>query len=254
MTLGGLALAVGILVDEATVTIENINWHLEQGKEVEQAILDGAEQIVTPLSCRCSASASCSCRCSSSPACRAFCSCRWPKRSFRDDLVVHPVAHAGADDGAVSAEEARRARRTRHALPPTRNPLVRFQRGFENRFERFRNGYHELLALSLRHRTCSWSGFSPSWSARSRSRPTSAATSSRRSTTAVSSCMSVPGGNAGRGNRATIRRNRKGAARDHSAEELSTVVDNIGFPISGINMTYNNTGTIGTQDGDIQIS
>ena len=48
MTLGGLALAVGILVDEATVTIENINWHLEQGKEIEQAILDGAEQIVTP--------------------------------------------------------------------------------------------------------------------------------------------------------------------------------------------------------------
>src|ERR1700732_5586411 len=48
MTLGGLALAVGILVDEATVTIENINWHLEQGKEVEQAIMDGAEQIVTP--------------------------------------------------------------------------------------------------------------------------------------------------------------------------------------------------------------
>ena len=48
MTLGGLALAVGILVDEATVTIENINWHLEQGKEVEHAILDGAEQIVTP--------------------------------------------------------------------------------------------------------------------------------------------------------------------------------------------------------------
>src|SRR5262245_36360941 len=48
MTLGGLALAVGILVDDATVTIENINWHLEQGKEVETAILDGAAQIVTP--------------------------------------------------------------------------------------------------------------------------------------------------------------------------------------------------------------
>src|ERR1700738_288657 len=48
MTLGGLALAVGILVDDATVTIENINWHLEQGKEVEPAILDGAKQIVTP--------------------------------------------------------------------------------------------------------------------------------------------------------------------------------------------------------------
>ncbi|HQR49922.1 MAG TPA: efflux RND transporter permease subunit, partial [Steroidobacteraceae bacterium] len=48
MTLGGLALAVGILVDDATVTIENINWHLEQGKDVETAILDGANQIVTP--------------------------------------------------------------------------------------------------------------------------------------------------------------------------------------------------------------
>src|SRR5207237_3964450 len=48
MTLGGLALAVGILVDDATVTIENINWHLEHGKEVEPAILDGARQIVTP--------------------------------------------------------------------------------------------------------------------------------------------------------------------------------------------------------------
>ena len=48
MTLGGLALAVGILVDDATVAIENINWHLEQGKELEPAILDGAEQIAIP--------------------------------------------------------------------------------------------------------------------------------------------------------------------------------------------------------------
>ena len=48
MTLGGLALAVGILVDDATVTIENINWHLEKGKPVPQAILDGAQQIVVP--------------------------------------------------------------------------------------------------------------------------------------------------------------------------------------------------------------
>ncbi len=48
MTLGGLALAVGILVDDATVTIENINYHLEQGKDVETAILDGAHQIALP--------------------------------------------------------------------------------------------------------------------------------------------------------------------------------------------------------------
>ena len=80
MTLGGLALAVGILVDEATVTIENINWHLEQGKEVEQAILDGAEQIVTP------AFVSLLCICIVFvpmffwPVCRDFCSCRWRKQ------------------------------------------------------------------------------------------------------------------------------------------------------------------------------
>src|ERR1700726_1154741 len=48
MTLGGLALAVGILVDDGTVTIENINYHLEQGKHTEPAILDGAQQIVVP--------------------------------------------------------------------------------------------------------------------------------------------------------------------------------------------------------------
>jgi peptidoglycan biosynthesis protein MviN/MurJ (putative lipid II flippase) len=48
MTLGGLALAVGILVDDATVTIESINWHLEHFQPVEQAILDGAQQIALP--------------------------------------------------------------------------------------------------------------------------------------------------------------------------------------------------------------
>jgi multidrug efflux pump subunit AcrB len=48
MTLGGLALAVGILVDDATVAIENINSHLESGKEVETAILEGAQQIAVP--------------------------------------------------------------------------------------------------------------------------------------------------------------------------------------------------------------
>src|SRR5258708_25346558 len=48
MTLGGLALAVGILVDDATVTIENINWHLEHGKEIESAMLDGARPLLVP--------------------------------------------------------------------------------------------------------------------------------------------------------------------------------------------------------------
>ena len=107
MTLGGLALAVGILVDEATVTIENINWHLEQGKDVETAIMDGANQIVMPAF----VSLSCICivfvpmffltgvaRFLFVPMAEAV--------MFAMTVVVHPVAHAGADDGEVPAAPA----------------------------------------------------------------------------------------------------------------------------------------------------
>ena len=132
MTLGGLALAVGILVDDATVTIENINWHLEQGKDVETAIMDGATQIVTPAF----VSLLCICivfvpmfflqgvaRFLFVPMARS--------RDVRDDLVVHPVAHAGADDGELPAAAA--CHHEAHGPPPSRNPLVRFQRAFEAR-------------------------------------------------------------------------------------------------------------------------
>jgi hypothetical protein len=81
MTLGGLALAVGILVDDATVTIENINWHLEQGKDVDRPRSSTAPRRSSRRpSSRCCASASCSCRCSSCPASPASCSCRWRRR------------------------------------------------------------------------------------------------------------------------------------------------------------------------------
>ena len=63
MTLGGLALAVGILVDDATVEIENIERNLGMGKELKQAILDGAQQIAVPAFVSTLASASCLCRC-----------------------------------------------------------------------------------------------------------------------------------------------------------------------------------------------
>ena len=108
MTLGGLALAVGILVDDATVTIENINWHLEQGKEVETAIMDGAAQIVTP------AFVSLLCICIVFVPMfflhgRRALPVRADGRSgdVRDGLLVHPVAHAGADDGELPAAQAR---------------------------------------------------------------------------------------------------------------------------------------------------
>ena len=114
MTLGGLALAVGILVDDATVAIENINWHLEQGKPLEQAILDGAEQIAIPAFVSTHLHLH-RVRADVLPHRRRAVSVRADGRSgrVRDARVVRPVANAGADDGEVPAEGARAAWRRR---------------------------------------------------------------------------------------------------------------------------------------------
>src|ERR1035437_6425011 len=136
MTLGGLALAVGILVDDATVTIENINWHLEQGKGVEISIMDGANQIVTPAF----VSLLCICivfvpmfflqgvpRFLFVPMAEAVMFAMIWSFILSRTLVptmakylLQPHVHHAEGDGP----------------PPSRNPLVRFQRGFEARFER----------------------------------------------------------------------------------------------------------------------
>ena len=81
MTLGGLALSVGILVDQAIVTIENIERHLHQGTESSKRFSSARARSACPRSCRRFASASCLSLCSSCPASRASCSCRWPRRS-----------------------------------------------------------------------------------------------------------------------------------------------------------------------------
>ena len=81
MTLGGLALAVGILVDDATVTIENINWHLEQGKASKARSWTARARSCFRRPFRCCVSASSSCRCSISAAWRAISSARWLRRS-----------------------------------------------------------------------------------------------------------------------------------------------------------------------------
>src|SRR5207248_5101770 len=146
MTLGGLALAVGILVDDATVTIENINWHLEQGKEVETAILDGAAQIVTPafVSLLC--------------ICIVFVPMFFLTGVAR--FLFVPMAEAVMAAMVCSFVLSRTLVPTmanyllrRHApdadgqgrsMPASPNPLVRFQRGFEAAFERFRLGYRDL--------------------------------------------------------------------------------------------------------------
>ena len=163
MTLGGLALAVGILVDDATVTIENINWHLEQGKEVDASIMDGAAQIVTPafVSLLC--------------ICIVFVPMFFLPGVAR--FLFVPMAEAVMAAMICSFILSRTLVPTmanyllrKHAphtdmhgldgpLPPSRNPLVRFQRGFEARFERVRLVYRELLEMALRRRAVFAAGF-----------------------------------------------------------------------------------------------
>src|SRR4029079_16126338 len=163
MTLGGLALAVGILVDDATVTIENINWHLEQGKEVDASIMDGAAQIVTPafVSLLC--------------ICIVFIPMFFLPGVAR--FLFVPMAEAVMAAMICSFILSRTLVPTmanyllrKHAphtdmhgldgpLPRSRNPLVRFQRGFEAGFERVRLVYRELLEMALRRRIVFAAGF-----------------------------------------------------------------------------------------------
>ena len=258
MTLGGLALAVGILVDEATVTIENINWHLEQGKEVEQAILDGAEQIVVPAF----VSLLCICivfvpmffltgvpRFLFVPLAEAVMSAmvwsfilsRTLVPTMAKYLLRKHAVHAGGH-GPNSA------------LPSTRNPFVRFQRGFEARFERGRLAYRELLTMALRHRTV----FTILFMAFIVGSFALAPYLGR------DFFPSVDGGRILMHARAPVGTRVEETARLFAniekvirqtipPDELESLVDNIGMSVSSINMTYNNTGTIGSQDGDIQI-
>ena len=136
MTLGGLALAVGILVDDATVTIENINYHLEQGKPVEQSILDGANQIVTPafVSLLC--------------ICIVFVPMFFLQGVARFLFVPMAEAVMFAMIWSFILSRTLVPTMAKYLLQPhvhheggppkSRNPLVRFQRGFEARFERVR--------------------------------------------------------------------------------------------------------------------
>jgi multidrug efflux pump subunit AcrB len=265
MTLGGLALAVGILVDEATVTIENINWHLEQGKEIEPAILDGAQQIVVP------ATVSLLC------ICIAFVPMfglggvgGYLFRPLAEAVVFAMIASYVLSRTLVPTMANYLLRKQANAhgdhhdpveIPgfsptkPSGNPLVRFQRGFEQVFEAIRARYRGLLQLCLQNRgkvITAFFGF-----------------------TLLSFGLApylgqdffpnVDGGQikihvrAQTGTRieeTTKLCNQIGDAihKIIPADQLAGIVDNIGLSVSGINMAYNNSGTIGVEDADILIS
>ncbi|SFR82275.1 efflux RND transporter permease subunit [Sphingomonas jatrophae] len=255
MTLGGLALAVGILVDDATVTIENINWHLEQGKGVVQAILDGAAQIVTP------AFVSLLCICIvfvpmfALPGVAGFLFVPMALSVVFAMIASFILSRTLVPTMAMYLLKPHKPGEDVHAAPPSRNPLVRFQRAFEVRFERVRARYGRWLGLAIGRRRPFMAGFVA---------------------VVLLSLLLVPflGRNffpAVDAGQITLHvRAPVGSRIEESAAifdrierrirvllgpgEVARMADNIGLPVSALNTVYNNSGTIGPQDGDILIS
>ncbi|HZV10471.1 MAG TPA: efflux RND transporter permease subunit, partial [Novosphingobium sp.] len=264
MTLGGLSLAVGILVDDATVTIENINWHLEQGKGVQQAILDGAAQIVQP------ALVSLLCICIAfvpmfflggvagflfAPMAKAVVFAMMA--SFVLSRTLVPTmgnyllrAHASAHTADVMASHDASAGR-----PATRNPLRRFQHGFETRFEVARRWYVDLLGLALGHGRAVVLGMAGVVAVSLAlvpflGRDFFPAVDSGQ----ISLHVRAPVGTRIEDSAALFDRVEAQIRSQLPAGEIASVVDNIGMPVSGINLAYSNTGGIGPQDGDILVT
>ena len=256
MTLGGLALAVGILVDDATVTIENINYHLEHGMEVEPAILEGARQIATPafvtLLC----------------ICIVFVPMFFLTGVSR--FLFVPMAEAVMFAMAWSFILSRTLVATMakyllhphphdengNPLPPpeSRNPLVLFQRGFEKRFARVRDVYHGLLIMALGHRKVFVMSFLGAIALSFLLVPFLG----RNFFPSVDTGQILLQVRTQIGTRVEETANKladvqKVIRQIIPPDQIETMADNIGMPVSGINLTYSNTGVIGTQDGTIQV-
>jgi len=250
MTLGGLALAVGILVDDATVTIENIERHLHLGSDLHKAILDGAGEIAIPAL----VSTLCICivfvpmfflsgvaRYLFAPLAEAVVFAMIASyilsRTLVPTLVMLLMDHAPADAGA------------------RQSPLQRVYRAFDARFEKIRGGYAVILAEVLARRRafaglflgfCALScclvfilgrDFFPSVDAGQ-----------------IRLHMRLPSG-ARIEETARVAEEVEGAIRTIvPAAELGVILDNLGVAVSGINKSYSNAGTFSSLDGEIQIS
>jgi multidrug efflux pump subunit AcrB len=257
MTLGGLALAVGILVDDATVAIENINAHLEQGKPLEPAILDGAQQIAIPAF----VSTLCICivfvpmfflagvaRYLFVPMAEAVVFAMLASYVLSRTLVPTMAKyllkpHAGVDGHAGSSADARVG------------PFSRLQRRLDGEFQRLRAAYRRLLERSVDGRSVfatvflaccigslvlvRWVGedFFPSVDSGQFKLHLRAPTGTRIEETAAL-CDLVAR-----------------AIRDViPKDEIVSVIDNIGLPYSGINLSYTNSAPIGSSDADVMVT
>jgi len=277
MTLGGLALAVGILVDDATVTIENIDRHLAEGKPALEAIRDGAAQIAVP------ALVSTMCICIvfvpifflsgvakylfgplAEAVIFAMIASYILSRTLVPTLAMYWMKEHGATapskaptslpDGVHSqpASELHRARKRRLAIFRW---FSAFHAGFNHRFDKFREGYRDLLSLGLRNPgklvtlvlgfaaistilfPSLGQNFFPAvdtgqFDMHVRTRPGTRIEETARTVDQIEQMIReiIP------------------------ANQVNMVVDNMGIPYSGINTSYNNTGTMSAADADILVS
>ena len=257
MTLGGLALAVGILVDDATVTIENINWHLEHGKDVKTAILDGARQIALPALV------------STLSICIVFVP-MFLLAGIAKYLFI-PLAEAVVFAMLASYLLSRTLVPTLamywlkahdpNAHGEARGFLGRIQQGFERGFQRMRTVYGQMLHMALESGTRFASIFLAAM--------------------AASALLAFPIGplpglgqdffpavdgtqiklhfRARTGTRieetaALCDRVEEAIRKIVPANQIANMVDNIGLPYSGINMSYSTSAPVGPGDADIFIN
>jgi len=249
MTLGGLALAVGILVDDATVEVENINRNLDMGKEMIQAILDGAQQIAVPAF----VSTLCICivflpmffltgvaRYLFVPLAEAVCFAMLASYFWSRTIVPTMAKYL--------------LKMQHHTQRRSLNPLVLFQRGFERGFEHLRDIYRSLLTALIHARfvfipaflvVCAsallllpWLGqdFFPSTDNGQFILHMRAKTGTRIEETAKL-CDQV-----------------EGSIRRQIPEELDNILDNIGLPYSTINTMHSTSGVVGAADADILVT
>ena len=252
MTLGGLALAVGILVDDATVTIENINRYLEEGQEVEAAIVAGAQQILLPAFV------------STLSICIVFVPMFLLSGVARYLFV--PLGEAVVFAMLISFVLSRtlvltlakywlRTAAQEHAAAHTAGPLKRMQLRFEAAFERGRGRYRVLLERALQRR----GKFIPLFLAAAFASLLIYPMLGRNFFPDVDAGqiklhVRGPTGMRVEDTAALVDRVEAAVREVIPSSEIGSVVDNVGLPVSSINMTYNNSGTIGTSDADILIS
>ncbi|WP_263366723.1 efflux RND transporter permease subunit [Edaphobacter bradus] len=250
MTLGGLALAVGILVDDATVTIENIERYLEEGAELHDGILDGAAQIAVPA------------------LVSTFCICivflpmfflsgvaRYLFVPLAEAVIFAMLASYILSRTLVPTLAMYLLKTHKHRDANSRSPFARFQRGFERLFEKVRSSYSSLLARLVSVRVffvpaflvvCLLAfalipflgqDFFPDTDSGQFILHMRAKTGTRIEDTA------------------RLADQVEGSIRETiPSAEMDNVLDNIGLPYSNINYIYSRSGLTGAADADILVS